>query len=188
MMLLDRPVARFLPGLVLLALVASVASLVADLLPFGNSLLLAIALGVVATNVIDVPSIVVPGLQLHKLFLEAGIILLGVRFVLADLLKAGPIIVLLALGTVTFGIVFVELSARQLFQIPGKTPSLLAAGSSVCGVSAIIAIAGCIEPDEEEIAYAVATILLFDALTLVLFPLLEELLTLSAKDYGVWMD
>lgn len=186
MRLFDAPVIRYIPGFSLLSIIAWGSVRISELFQFANALLLAILFGVLITNATGVPVVLKPGIQLHKLLLEAGIILLGARFLVEDLIRAGPQIMLLALGTVAFGIVFIELFARSVLQIPEKTVNLLAAGSSICGVSAVIATAGAIEPEERQIAYAVATILLFDGLTLALFPIMGEILTLPAKQYGVW--
>jgi uncharacterized membrane protein YadS len=62
----------------------------------------------------------------------------------------------------------------------------LAAGSGICGVSAVIAIAGSIEPDEREIAFATGTVLLFDAVTLFTYPMVGTVLGLSDSVFGMW--
>jgi uncharacterized integral membrane protein (TIGR00698 family) len=65
--------------------------------------------------------------------------------------------------------------------------SLLAAGSSICGVSAIAAVAPACEARKTQIAHAAATILLFDAVTLVAFPAVGSVLELDPRFYGVWI-
>ena len=47
----------------------------------------------------------------------------------------------------------------RAFKLKPKLISLLAVGSSICGVSAIIATQGAIEADEEDSSYAIAAIL-----------------------------
>lgn len=177
---------RLVPGFVVLVVIAGVATGVANLLPYGNALVFAVAAGAVVANTVGIPGWASSGVKLHKLLLETGIVLLGAQLTLQQVVEAGPIIVLLVAGTVAFGLLTVELLSRRLFNLPSRTSSLLAAGSSICGVSAVVAVAGSIDAHEEQIAYAAGTILVFDAVTLVAFPAVGEILGLSGKLFGVW--
>lgn len=174
------------PGIVLLVSGALLARAGAAAIPGGNALLLAVPLGAVVANTTGVPSWARPGIELHKLLLETGIVLLGVTLALGEVVQSGPVILLLVLGTVAAGICLVELLARSVFRLSGKTGSLLAAGSSICGVSAVAAVAGSIDAESEEITYVAATVLLFDALTLFLFPVVGRSLGLSGQEFGIW--
>src|SRR6201992_1682978 len=67
-----------------------------------------------------------------------------------------------------------------------KLTSLLAVGSAVCGVSAIIATQGAIEADEEDSSFAISAILALGALSLFTFPLIGHWLHLSDHADGLW--
>lgn len=177
---------RLIPGFLVLVAIAVLASVTAAELPFGNALVFAVVAGAVIGNTVAIPDWVTPGLRLHKLLLETGIVLLGAQLTLQQVTTAGPVIILLAMVAVAFGILFVELLSRQVFHLPSKTSSLLAAGSAICGVSAVVAVAGSIDAREEQIAYAAGTILLFDAVTLIVFPVVGGLFDMSGKLFGVW--
>ncbi|MBV0925161.1 YeiH family protein [Halomicroarcula limicola] len=174
------------PGLVVLLGIAVCSRLLGDSVPALSPLIVAIGLGAVAANTVGVPEWAQPGLNTHSLFLETGIVLLGVRLTLGELVQTGPLVLGLATSVVVFGVFYMEFVIGRLFAIGQRTTSLLAAGASVCGVSAVLAVAGSIEVDETDITYAVATILLFDAVTLVLFPAAGQLLQLSDKQFGIW--
>ncbi|MBX0297478.1 YeiH family protein [Haloarcula nitratireducens] len=174
------------PGLAVLLGIAGIARVLGNSIPALSPLIVAIALGATLANTVGVPDWARPGLNTHSLFLETGIVLLGVRLTLGELAQTGPIVLGLATGVVVFGVLYMELVIGRLFAIRQRTTSLLAAGASVCGVSAVLAVAGSIDVDETDITYAVATILLFDAVTLVLFPVAEQSLHLSAKQFGIW--
>src|SRR5262249_29558019 len=73
------------------------------------------------------------------------------------------------------------------FKLRPKLISLLAIGSSVCGVSAIIAAKGAIEADDEDASYAMAAILALGAVSLFVFPLIGRTLGLSDHAYGLWV-
>src|SRR5277367_3438836 len=109
----------------------------------------AIIIGLVISNLVSLPKIFQPGIATYEFWLKVGIILLGSRFVLADVLK---------LGGISLALVVVEISASLLlmhwlgsvFDLSPKLTTLLAVGSSICGVSAIIAAKGAIDADDED--------------------------------------
>ncbi|MGQ3411331.1 YeiH family protein [Natrinema sp. LN54] len=178
-------VRRLLPGFVALFLGALLARTAAQWLGF-NQLLLAIALGFVATNVVGVPARLEPGLATHNLWLAAGIVLMGASISIGTVLEVGGPVFLLVIGVAAISLVFVELLARTVFGLTERLGSLLAAGVSICGVSAVVAVAGAIRAHEEQIAYAAATVLLFDAITIVVYPIVGDLLNLSGPVFGIW--
>jgi uncharacterized integral membrane protein (TIGR00698 family) len=141
---------------------------------------------VAVANTVGVPERLRPGVGRHKLLLEVGIVLLGTRLTLGELVDTGPTVVALACAVVVFGVLYVELVVGRLLSVGGRTRSLLAAGASVCGVSAVLAVAGCLDADDVDITYAAATVLAFDAVTLVVFPALAPLLGLTGKQFGIW--
>ena len=180
------PLVNALPGLAVLALLAVGAAHVAAAVPGVNALVLAVVFGAVVANVVGTPDWAEAGVGTHKLLLETGIVLLGARLALDEVVASGPRIVGLVLVTVGVGLLVVELLGRRVFDLPQRTSSLLAAGSSICGVSAVVAVAGAIDADGEEVTYAAATVLLFDAVTLLTFPLVGATLGLTGQEFGVW--
>lgn len=179
-------VRRLLPGLAALAVLAVVAHWVGARLPYVNHLVLAVGIGALLGNTVGVPARLRPGLDRYTLLLETGIVLLGASIALDRIVASGLVLVGLVLGTVVFGIAFVEVLARTAFSLPRRSGSLLAAGASICGVSAVIAVARGIEADRETLAYVVGAILLFDAVTLAVFPVVGGLLGLPDQVFGVW--
>jgi len=177
--------ARLLPGVGLLVLVGLVARWLAGVVGV-NHLVVAIALGILVANTVGVPGWAESGLDTQTLWLETGIVLMGSRLSVDAVLESGPRILALVVATILFTGLLVELCTRRLFGFEEKLGSLLAAGSSICGVSAIIAVSGSIRANEDQIAYAVATVLLFDAVTVFAYPLVGGLLDIPAQVYGVW--
>lgn len=175
-----------IPGLVILVVVAVLSRLAVGSIPGVSPLLVAIGVGALFANTVGAPEWARPGLDRHKLLLETGIVLLGARLTLGELIATGPIVVLLAAAVVAVGVCYAEALASRVFSLGSQTGSLLAAGASICGVSAVLAVAGSIDVEEADVTYAVATILLFDAVTLVVFPPLAPVLGLTGKQFGVW--
>ncbi|MFC7249436.1 YeiH family protein [Halomicroarcula sp. GCM10025324] len=174
------------PGVLVLFGIALFSRGFATVVPAMSPLIVAIGCGALVANTTGVPDWVRPGLDNHKLLLETGIVLLGVRLTIAQVIETGPMVAALAAFMVVFGVLYMETVVGRLFDVGKRTTSLLAAGASVCGVSAVLAVAGSIDVDETDITYAVATILLFDAITLVVFPLVGDLLQISGKQFGIW--
>lgn len=85
----------------------------------------------------------------------------------------------------SLSITFMHLLGRS-FKLKPKLTSLLAIGSAICGVSAIIAAKPSIDADDEDASYAIAAILALGAISLFTFPLIGHSLHLSDKAYGLW--
>ncbi|MGB9986780.1 YeiH family protein [Salarchaeum japonicum] len=178
-------VRRRAPGFLVLVAVAALAVAVSRAVGVGSPLLLAVAFGAVAANAFPTPDALAPGLALHGRLLEAGIVALGATLGLGALAAVGPLVLLLVAAVVAASVLVTELGAR-VAGLSRESGSLLAAGASVCGVSAVAAVAGSIDAAEERVAYAAATVLLFDAITLAVFPALGHLLALTPREFGVW--
>src|SRR5229473_6504714 len=131
----------------------------------------AVVLGLVISNTIGVPEIFRTGVATYEFWLKAGIVLLGSRFLLGDILKLGGVSLVLVAIEIAGSLAFMTLLGR-LFQLKPKLTTLLAVGSAVCGVSAIIATKGAIEADDEDSSFSIAAILALGALALFTFPLI----------------
>lgn len=175
---------RVLPGLAALITLGILARAIGASTVV-NSLIVAIVLGVLVAALIGVPSWAEPGVDRYKLLLETGIVLLGASVSIDQLVATGPIIVALAVSVIVVGVGFTEVVGRVL-GIGRDLRPLLAAGGSVCGVSAVVAVGSSIDSDESVITYAAGMILLFDAVTLVAFPVAGTLLGIPDRLFGVW--
>jgi uncharacterized integral membrane protein (TIGR00698 family) len=145
----------------------------------------AIVIGLAISNTVGVPRVFQPGVATYEFWLKAGIVLLGSRFLLGDILHLGGISLLLVAFAITLSFAFMHLLGRG-FGLKPKLTSLLAIGSSICGVSAIIAAKPAIDADDEDASYAIAAILALGAISLFAFPLIGHALHLSDKAYGLW--
>src|SRR5712671_675258 len=145
----------------------------------------AIVVGLLISNTVGVPAWFKPGVATYEFWLKTGIVLLGARFLLGDVLKLGSVSLVLVLIELTLSIAFMTLLGR-IFKLSPKLTSLLAVGSSICGVSAIIATKGAIDADDEDASFAIAAILALGALALFTFPPIGHALHMSDQFYGLW--
>jgi uncharacterized integral membrane protein (TIGR00698 family) len=176
---------RLLPGVIVAALLALCATWLSQAIGVGllgfassplSSVTVAVLLGLLVGNVLRLPAQLKSGLTFTvKKLLRLGIILLGIRLSLFDVARLGAS----GLPIVLLCIVSALLITAQVGRWLGLSPrlaTLIAVGTSICGVSAIVATAGAIDADDEEVAYAVATITLFGLLATFLYPYLAHAL------------
>lgn len=200
-MAVNPPVARvrlweLIPGLVLLAGIGLLGKVTERAfaaygkahhqpLPNIEYVLWAILFGLIVSNTVGVPRICLPGVATYEFWLKLGIVFLGSRFLLGDVLRLGGLSLVFVALELTVSIVFMMALGRWLRLSP-KLTSLLAIGSSICGVSAIIAAKGAIEADDEDASYAIAAILALGAFSLFAFPAIGHALHMSDHAFGLW--
>jgi uncharacterized integral membrane protein (TIGR00698 family) len=145
----------------------------------------AIILGLLLSNSFTLPRIFRPGIATYELWLKLGIVLVGAKFLLNDLLHIGGMSLVLVFVELALSLTVMTMLGR-IFKLPPKLTSLLAIGSSICGVTAIMAAQGAIEPEEEDTSTAIAAILALGALALFTFPAIGHALHMGQQSYGIW--
>jgi uncharacterized integral membrane protein (TIGR00698 family) len=153
--------------------------------PHIEYVLWAIVLGLLISNTIGVRPLFAPGVATYELWLKLGIVLVGAKFLMQDVLKLGALSLYLVAIELTLSLTVMHLLG-WLFKLPPKLTSLLAIGSSICGVTAIMAAQGAIEPDEEDTSTAIAAILTLGAIALFTFPAIGHILHMGQQAYGMW--
>lgn len=114
-----------------------------------------------------------------------SIVCLGAGMNLGRVLEAGRHGLVLTFCTILATLGLGMLLARAL-RVRGKAGLLVAAGTAICGGSAIAALAPAIDAPEEDTSVALATVFLLNAAGLVLFPVLGHALGLSQRAFGFW--
>lgn len=145
----------------------------------------AILIGLLVTNTVGVHPVFRPGVGTYEFWLKIGIVALGVRFVLGDVAKlGGTSLIQILVDMVVAGAII--LTAARLFGLSGKLGSLLAIGTSICGVSAIVAAKGAIRARNSDVGYAIAAILALGAVALFTLPALGHVIGLTDHEFGLW--
>jgi uncharacterized integral membrane protein (TIGR00698 family) len=181
-------VRRLLPGLILTAGIAAAAFALRQLPVIGSfsAMILAILGGAIAHNTIGTPLVAKPGIKFAlRPVLRLGIILLGLQLTAAQLAAVGWTGIAIIATTLVATFVFTKWMGR-LLGVERKLAELIAAGTSVCGASAIIATNSVTEAGDEDVAYGVACVTIFGSLAMFLYPLLPSVLGLSPHLYGLW--
>ena len=106
-----------------------------------------------------------------KYLLKLGIILLGIRLSVSDILIYGSQGLFVIIPCIVISI-FIVTNLRNYFQVSDNLSLLIAVGTSICGATAIVALAPAINAKKEEISYAIANITIFGLIAMFLYPLL----------------
>ncbi|MGO4379510.1 YeiH family protein [Pseudoduganella sp. RAF53_2] len=185
---------KLLPGLIICGLVTGAAVLLeregAALLGHAwlEPLVIAILLGSVVrtwlTSDKQWPTFD-PGVQFSARFLlEVAVMLLGASVSARSLAERGPALLIGIAGVVAVAIAASYAIGRAL-RLPHKMAVLIACGNSICGNSAIAAVAPVIDADGRDVAGAIAFTAVLGVAVVQTLPLLDSVLGLSPMQYGV---
>ncbi|MFG2503409.1 YeiH family protein [Streptomyces sp. NPDC048441] len=181
---------RPLPGLALAGLGVAIAWATHALIPAVPMLTAAVVLGLAAAHVPGVRGVVRgrgrAGLSLAgKRLMRLGIVLLGLKLSLDDVLGLGWATVAMVLGVVTATFLGTWWLGRRM-GLPGDQPLLIATGYAICGASAIGAVSEVSESEERDAAVSVALVTLCGTLAIAVLPLLQGVLGLDDAEFGRW--
>jgi uncharacterized integral membrane protein (TIGR00698 family) len=119
-----------------------------------------------------------------KTLLEIAVMLLGASVSARTVIALGPALLLGIMAVVAVAI-FCSYGISRVFGLKQKMAILVACGNSICGNSAIAAVAPVIGADGDDVAAAIAFTAVLGVLTVLLLPLLVPVLALSLTQYGV---
>ncbi|MFH8796742.1 YeiH family protein [Streptomyces sp. NPDC017941] len=179
------------PGLALAAAGVAVAAGIHRLVPGVPMLTVAVVLGLAAAQLpgtrMWAGGRARPGLTFAaKRLMRVGVVLLGLKLSLRDVLGVGwgtVAMVLVVVAATFFGTWWL---GRKL-GLPGDQPLLIATGYSICGASAIGAVSDVSRSEERDTAASVAVVTLCGTLAIAVLPLLQGPLGLSDAEFGRWV-
>ena len=180
-----KGLAEILPGFLLAVVVGYLSFLLSEiigeeLLSFDKSpispVMLAIIIGILAGNLISIPKSCDAGLIFSgKKVLSFGIVLLGFQLSISEIFDSGLKAIPVVVGCIITGVIFTIFLSKML-GLPKNLGILIAVGTSICGVTAIVATGPIIRAKKEEIAYAVSVITVFGILATIGYPYLALLM------------
>jgi len=185
------------PGLVVVILLAIISMWLSDLIGVTlmgfekspiSAVMICLILGLVIRNVFKLPTALNAGFKFSvKKLLRLGIILLGIRLSIFSVFELGLIGIPIVLICITSGLIITTFLNKKLKQ-PKRLGTLIAVGTAICGVSAIVATSPIIEAKEEETAYAVAVITVFGLIATIGYPILAYFIfDGDATKAGLWL-
>lgn len=120
-----------------------------------------------------------------EFFLKIGLVLLGARVSLGDLLATGAAGLVQAFVMVASVFLFTWWLAGR-FRLSPTLKAVMASAVSICGVSAAIAAAGAVLAKKEEVTYIAALVILTAIPLMVLMPVLADAMNLTPQVAGAW--
>lgn len=179
-----------LPGIALAATTAAAGFTAAELLSSAAGIPLSgipvsILLGMAINNSVVVPPAFKSGIQYStKTILQGGIVAVAAKLSFVELLTTGSAGLPVVLASVGAGLAFIPI-AGKMAGLNKEMALLLTAGTSICGVTAITALAPAINASNRDIAVAVANTVAFGTVGMLAYPYLFNVLCTSPEQVGM---
>ena len=181
-----------LPGLLLSAVVTAIAYALeaGERLVFGHAgleaLVLAICLGTLVRSLWTPHARWLPGIRFSgHVLLEVAVMLLGVSVNAAAIFGHGPVLIAGIAVVVVTAILF-SFGIGRLLGLPPRLALLIACGNSICGNSAIAAVAPVIGADSDDVATSIAFTAVLGVGVVLGLPLLGMAMGLHGAGYGAF--
>ena len=135
-----------------------------------STAMIAILSGILFGNIFQIREIFLKGLDFtQKNILKLGIICLGIQLKPFEFLEFGKIAIPLIIICIVSVLFVIKLISKKII-IPKRMSYLISVGSTVCGTTAIMAMAPVINAKKNEVSYAIANITLFGILSMLIYP------------------
>lgn len=173
-------------GIILSLIIALAAVYLGSVFPLVGGAVFGILLGITFGNTIGRPEGTAKGIHFtSKKVLQWAIIVLGGGLSLNQVYRTGISSLYIMLFTLSAAFITAYLFGK-LLKIPFKMTSLIGMGTAICGGSAIAAISPIIEAEDQEIAYAISTVFMFNVIAVVIFPALGRMMAMTQHGFGLW--
>lgn len=187
-----RRLRELIPGLLVVALVAAAAFAIHATLPKAaqqvlGEVIFAVALGLLAGNLLRLPAETRPGIAFgFGSLLRFAIVLLGARLSLLEVASIGGKAILMIVFLMSLALLVAH-GLGRLLGVPPRLSSLIGVGTSVCGNTAISATGPVIGARDEEMSFAIATNTLLGTLAVFAYPLLGHAIGMDDATFGTWV-
>jgi len=188
---MHRRLLSFLPGILLcvaLTVIAAVMEAIEVRLfhePYLEALVLAIILGVVVRSFWAPGALWDEGIRFSsKILLEIAVVLLGASISVATVVALGPLL-LVGIALIVAVAIATSYGICRGLGLPQKMSILIACGNSICGNSAIAAVAPVIDADSDDVASSIAFTAVLGVVVVLALPLLVPILAMSLTQYGI---
>ena len=150
-----------------------------------EALVIAMIIGVIIRTIWTPGRLTLPGIDFSaKILLEIAVVLLGATVSVGTVMALGPLLLVGIAAVVAVAIISSYLICR-LMRLPQRLALLVACGNSICGNSAIAAVAPVIGADSDDVASSIAFTAVLGVVMVLGLPLLVPILGLTLTQYGV---
>ncbi|MCB9095053.1 MAG: putative sulfate exporter family transporter [Halobacteriovoraceae bacterium] len=186
-----QSIIELIPGLSIVIILALFTTLIHGSLSSNwqqivGKVVLGMGLGLIGGNLFVLKSKTKPGIAFSfKTLLKVAIVLLGFQISISSIIAIGGKALFLIIACMVFSFLLAQ-GLSKITKISSKLATLIGVGVSVCGNTAISAVAPSIKATDEEMSYAIATNTLFGVLAVFLYPILGHFLHLDDSFFGFW--
>jgi len=145
----------------------------------------ALALGLLVSHVGAVGASVRAAAR-SELFIKTGLVIMGATILFGDILQAGVLGIVQAIGVVIV-VWYVAFWLTRRFRVDDELAVMLSTAVSICGVSAAIAACGAIQGDRRKLSYVSALVLVVAVPMIILMPWIVRLAGVPDAVAGAWM-
>ncbi|MGV2928934.1 YeiH family protein [Macrococcus capreoli] len=171
-------------GILLCIGIACIATILGHFIPIIGGIIFSIILGIIINNTTRVSNTFQPGIKYaSKKVLQYAIIVMGFTLNLRIVAAMGMSSLPITLITITAALLSSVLLGK-LLNISENIRTLIGVGTAICGGSAIAAASPIIDAKDDEIAFSLSTIFLFNIIAVFLFPVLGHSIGLSDVGFG----
>ncbi|MDO0823221.1 YeiH family protein [Desulfosporosinus nitroreducens] len=187
---LTGEVKRFLVGFTFLFLLSALVSVWGswDVMKRYNieTPLLALVVGLIISNLFKIPNWLSTALQ-TQFYIKLGIVLMGASLPFTLIVKAGT--TAFAQATIIALATFLTIywTGTRVFSLDKRFAATLAAGGSICGVSASIAIGGAVKAEKQHVSIAISLVILWSIIMIFILPLAIKALHIPPGPAGAWI-
>lgn len=187
-----KNIKKYIPGIIFVLIISSLSIFLNNTITnYFNinleALTIAIIIGIVYNNTIGTSEILKDGVKFSlKRLLKIGIVLLGFKLNIYSIMKLGPKILVMVLIYVPLALTL-AMVLRRVFGVNKKLATLLGVGTCICGASAVVAMAPCINAEDDDSVIAVSIVSFLGAIGVLVYSAVAASgLSLSDTQYGVW--
>jgi uncharacterized integral membrane protein (TIGR00698 family) len=182
---------RYVAGYLVVFLIAILSYLIshqATIKAWGLSYAVwALFIGLLISNTVGTPQWLLAGAR-SEMFIKTGLVLLGAEILFNKILQLGGPGLVVAWCVTPTVIIFMWLFGTRVLKMASKPLVIIvAAATSVCGVSAAIAVAAACRAKKEELTLAVGMTMIFTVLMMIFMPPLAKFIGLTHAVAGAWL-
>lgn len=171
-------------GVILCSIIAVIATLLGQLFPIIGGIIFSIILGIIISNAIKLPDKYQPGIKFaSKKILQYAIIVMGLTLNLRVVIEMGLSSLPITLTTITAALL-TSIWLGKVMNIGENIRTLIGVGTAICGGSAIAAASPIVDAKEDEVAFSLSTIFLFNIIAVFIFPVIGHTIGLSDIGFG----
>ncbi|MDQ7092237.1 putative sulfate exporter family transporter [Desulfosporosinus sp. PR] len=148
--------------------------------------LLALVVGLIISNFFKIPYWLSTALQ-TQFYVKLGIVLMGASLPVTLIVQAGS--TAFAQATIIAVATFLTIywTGTRIFALDKRFAATLAAGGSICGVSASIAIGGTVKAEKQHVSIAISLVIFCSIIMIFVLPLAIKTLNILPGPAGAWI-